>query len=123
MFQKRITVNVHATDELNRARFVRQLRAAMPEVRVVRGNGDVDCLLMGADDTVAAGELRRLTRDGGAPVVLIADELGETELMAVAEYGVRSVLWRRRLTPGRLARAVHAAAGCCPLVPLVTALM
>ncbi|MFD0383225.1 hypothetical protein ACFQ2B_15165 [Streptomyces stramineus] len=71
---------------------------------------------MEADDDAAAGELRRLTRDG-APVVLVADELGETELMAVAEYGVRSVLWRRRLTLARLARAVHAAAGCCPRLP------
>lgn len=122
MFVKRITVSVHATDELSRARFVRRLRE-LPELRVVRGPGDVEVLLMGVDDTAAAAELRRRARDGGAPVVLVADELGETELMAVAEYGVRSVLWNRWLTQGRLARAVHAAAGCCPRLPLVTALM
>ncbi|MFD0383224.1 hypothetical protein ACFQ2B_15160 [Streptomyces stramineus] len=43
MFDKRITVNVHASDELNRARFVRQLRL-LPEVRVVRrGRPSTSC--------------------------------------------------------------------------------
>ncbi|MEU2867903.1 DNA-binding response regulator [Streptomyces olivoreticuli] len=122
MSDKRITVTVHATDELNRARFVRRLRE-LPEVRVVREDGAVSFVLMGTDDAPAAAELRRLARDSDERVVLVAEELGETELMAVAEYGVRSVLFLSRLTAWRLARAVHSAVGCCARVPLVTALV
>ncbi|MCC3766388.1 DNA-binding response regulator [Streptomyces sp. UNOC14_S4] len=122
MPDKRITVTVHATDELNRARFVRRLRE-LPEVRVVREDGDVSLVLMGTDDAPAAAELRRLSLALERRVVLVAEVLGELELMAVAEYGVRSVLWLRGLTAGRLLRAVHAAAGCCPRAPLVTALV
>ncbi|MGK5548123.1 DNA-binding response regulator [Streptomyces sp. URMC 127] len=128
MFKKPITISVHATDELARARFVREVRAMLPEVRVVRrvseeeGEGDVGFVLMGAGDPAAAATLRRLTRAGGA-VVLVADELGESELMAVAEYGVRSVLWRPAITRRQLSRAVHSAAGCCPKLPMLTALV
>ncbi|WP_049719146.1 hypothetical protein [Streptomyces caatingaensis] len=113
----RITVKVHATDELGRARIVRQLRT-LPEVRVVRDAAAVEILLLGRHDEDAPEQLRRRTRESWAPLVVVADELGETELMAVTEYGVRSVLWGHRLTPRRLARAVHAAAGCCPPEPL-----
>ncbi|MGK5732770.1 DNA-binding response regulator [Streptomyces sp. URMC 124] len=128
MFKKPITISVHATDELARARFAREVRALLPEVRVVRraegeGVAAVDFVLMGADDPAAAATLRRLTRTGEAPVVLVADELGESELMAVAEYGVQSVLWRPAITRRQLSRAVHSAAGCCPKLPMVTALM
>ncbi|GGY09936.1 DNA-binding response regulator [Streptomyces hiroshimensis] len=125
MFKKPITISVHATDELARARFAREVRAVLPEVQVVRRDedGDVEFVLMGADDPAAAATLRRLTRAGEAPVVLVADELGESELMAVAEYGVESVLWRPSITRRQLSRAVHSAAGCCPKLPMVTALM
>ncbi|MFF7726057.1 DNA-binding response regulator [Streptomyces sp. NPDC008001] len=132
MFKKPITISVHATDELARARFVREVRALLPEVRVVRRAGegagaaageDVGFVLMGARDPAAAATVRRLTRAGEVPVVLVADELGESELMAVAEYGVRSVLWRPAITRRQLSRAVHTAAGCCPKLPMVTALM
>ncbi|WP_424892969.1 DNA-binding response regulator [Streptomyces sp. XH2] len=124
MFKKPITISVHATDELGRARFAREVRAMLPEVRVVRRDeeGDVGFVLMGADDPAAAATMRRLTRTG-ASVVLVADELGESELMAVAEYGVRSVLWRPAITRRQLSRAVHSAAGCCPKLPMLTALM
>ncbi|MCQ8773727.1 DNA-binding response regulator [Streptomyces telluris] len=128
MFKKPITISVYATDELARARFAREVRAVLPEVRVARrdageGAGDVGFVLMGADDPAAAAALRRLTRADEAPVVLVADELGESELMAVAEYGVHSVLWRPAITRRQLSRAVHSAAGCCPKLPMVTALM
>ncbi|WP_058047430.1 hypothetical protein [Streptomyces roseifaciens] len=125
MFKKPITISVHATDELARARFSREMRAVLPEVQVVRRgeDGDVDFVLMGADDPAAAATVRRLTRAGEAPVVLVADELGESELMAVAAYGVSSVLWRPSITRRQLSRAVHSAAGCCPKLPMVTALM
>ncbi|MFF4735517.1 DNA-binding response regulator [Streptomyces sp. NPDC001262] len=122
MFEKRmtdrITVSVHTADEVARARVARQLRA-LPGVSVVREGAAVDVLLLGRHDD---GALRRLARARRAPLVVIADELGETELMAVQEYGVQSVLWGQRLTPGRLQRAVHQAAGCCPRLPMVTAL-
>ncbi|MGW2598239.1 DNA-binding response regulator [Streptomyces klenkii] len=128
MFKKPITISVHATDELARARFAREVRAVLPEVKVVRrdageGAGDIDFVLMGADDHAAAATVRRLTRAGEAPVVLVADELGESELMAVSEYGVESVLWRPAITRRQLSRAVHSAAGCCPKAPMLTALV
>ncbi|MBF6049066.1 DNA-binding response regulator [Streptomyces sp. NRRL B-1677] len=125
MFKKPITISVHATDELARARFAREVRAVLPEVKVVRRDeeGDVDFVLMGADDHAAAATVRRLTRAGEAPVVLVADELGESELMAVSEYGVESVLWRPAITRRRLSQAVHSAAGCCPKAPMLTALV
>ncbi|MFC5719659.1 DNA-binding response regulator [Streptomyces gamaensis] len=112
---KRIAVGVRAVDELDRARFARQLRA-LREVRVVRPGERADVeFALDADGTW----LRRLTRETGVPVVLVASGLGETELMAITESGVRSVLWRARVTPGRLSRAVHEAVGCCapPALP------
>ncbi|MEV4921763.1 DNA-binding response regulator [Streptomyces roseoverticillatus] len=125
MFKKPITISVHATDDLVRARFAREVRAMLPEVRVVRRDeeGDVGFVLMGADDPAAAATMRRLTREGGTAVVLVADELGDSELMAVSEYGVRSVLWRPAITRRQLSRAVHSAAGCCPKRPILTALV
>ncbi|MFD7237890.1 DNA-binding response regulator [Streptomyces syringium] len=122
LYEKRITVNVHAGDELTRARLARRLRP-LPGVDVVREGGEVDILFLGRDEQSAGDELHRLTRDGRAPVVVVAEELGETELMAIAEYGVASVLWGERLTAGRLSRAVHNAAGCCPRLPVLTALV
>lgn len=117
MWDKRITVSVHAADEIGRARIVRQLRSS-DEIRVVREDASVEILLMGRRDHDARGELSRRVRESWAPLVVIAEELGEAELMAIREYGVRSVLWGHRLTPRRLARAVHRAAGCCPPGPL-----
>ncbi|MEU5050648.1 DNA-binding response regulator [Streptomyces sp. NPDC021096] len=119
MFGKRITVSVHGGDELGRHRIVRTLRS-LPGIGVVRGDerAVVEVLLMGRHDGGAAGRLRSMAREGRAPLVVVAEELGETELMAVSEYGVRAVLWSHRLTPGRLSRAVHNAAGCCPPLPI-----
>jgi len=122
LYEKRITVSVHAGDELTRARIVRQLRPT-PWFGVVREGGAVDILFLGRNDKTAGVQLRRLTRDGRTPVVVVAEELGETELMAIEAYGVASVLWGERLTAGRLSRAVHNAAGCCPRVPVLTALV
>ncbi|MEV6775881.1 DNA-binding response regulator [Streptomyces syringium] len=122
LYEKRITVNVHAGDELTRARIVRQLRPT-PWFGVVREGGAVDILFLGRNDRTAGVQLRRLTRDGRKPVVVVAEQLSETELMAIEAYGVTSVLWGERLTAGRLSRAVHNAAGCCPRVPVLTALV
>ncbi|MEU2513863.1 DNA-binding response regulator [Streptomyces syringium] len=115
-------MSVHAGDELTRARIVRQLRPT-PWFGVVREGGAVDILFLGRNDKSAGVQLRRLTRDGRTPVVVVAEELGEAELMAIEAYGVSSVLWGERLTAGRLSRAVHNAAGCCPRVPVLTALV
>ncbi|MBZ4317939.1 DNA-binding response regulator [Streptomyces huiliensis] len=117
MLDDRITVSVHATDEVGRARLARELRA-LPGIRVVRDGAAVQILLLGRHDRDAAGELRRRSRGSWAPLVVVADGLGDAELMAVWEYGARTVLQTPRVTPRRLGRAVHAAAGCCPPEPL-----
>lgn len=122
LYEKRITVNVHAGDELTRARIVRQLRPT-PWFGVVREGGAVDILFLGRSDRTAGVQLRRLTRDGRTPVVVVDEDLSETELMAIEEYGVACVLRVDRLTSGRLSRAVHNAAGCCPRLPVLTALV
>jgi hypothetical protein len=110
VLDKRITVSVHTSDEVGRARLVRRLRS-LDDIRVVREAAAVEILLLGRHDH---DTLRRRARESWAPLVVVAEELGETELMAIREYGVRTVLWGERLTPRRLSRAVHDAAGCCP---------
>ncbi|MGI5338911.1 DNA-binding response regulator [Streptomyces sp. CA-181903] len=117
MLDDRITVSVHATDEVGRARLVRGLRT-LPGIRVVRNGAAVQILLLGRHDRDAAGELRRRGAGSWAPLLVVADGLGDAELMAVWEYGARTVLPMHRVTPRRLGRAVHAAAGCCPREPL-----
>ena len=61
------------------------------------------------DDTTDA-ELRRLNREPGRPVVLVADRLREPELLTVLEYGVRAIVWRVEATPNRVEEAIRAAA-------------
>ncbi|GAA2708404.1 MULTISPECIES: DNA-binding response regulator [Streptomyces] len=125
VFDEGITVSVHGGDELGRYRVVRQLRAlaGIGVVEADDGIAAVDVLLLSRHDPDAPARLRAMVRANRAPLLVVADDLGPAELMAVGEYGVQSVLWRDRLTPGRLARAVHNAAGCCPRVPLPLALV
>ncbi|GHF43989.1 hypothetical protein GCM10010218_26620 [Streptomyces mashuensis] len=125
MFDEGITVSVHGGDELGRYRVVRQLRAlaGIGVVAADEGPAAVDVLLLSRHDPEAADRLRAMARANRAPLLVVADDLGPAELMAVGEYGVRSVLWGERLTPGRLSRAVHTAAGCCPGAPLPLALV
>ncbi|MEV5508872.1 hypothetical protein [Streptomyces orinoci] len=112
MLDKRITVSVYGSDEVGRARLARRLRG-LDDVRVVRAGAEVEVLLLGRQDrNVLRGAV------GGVPVVVVAEELGETELMAIADFGVWSVLLASQASPRRLARAIHSAAGCCPPGPL-----
>ncbi|WP_433274221.1 helix-turn-helix transcriptional regulator [Pseudonocardia xinjiangensis] len=61
-------------------------------------------------DESTAVELRRLVREPGRRVVLVTDQLREPELMAVLEFGVRTILWRAEATQSRLIGAIRSAA-------------
>lgn len=124
MRDTRVTVTVHGSDPHARARVSRHLQN-QPTVELIarprpfhdEPPGTVAVMLAERLDTRAGAELRRLVRGGRQRVVLIAGELRETELMAVIEYGVWTVLWQHRMTPHRLLRAVHRAARTDRSVP------
>ncbi|WKX71415.1 DNA-binding response regulator [Streptomyces sp. XD-27] len=111
---RRVTVTVHGPDPLSRAGVVRHLQRE-PTVELIdrprpfggEPLGAVAVMLAERLDARAGAELRRLVRGGAQPVVLVAGELREADLMVVVEYGVRAVLWQHRTTPRRLLRAVH----------------
>ncbi|MDT3400421.1 DNA-binding response regulator [Streptomyces sp. B1866] len=118
----RVTVTVHGPDPSARAGVERQLREEAtvelvdpPDPAGDRAGGGeprgaVAVLAADRFDARAGAELRRLAHSGARRVVLVVAELPESELLTVAEYGVRAVLWRHQATPHRLARAVRRAA-------------
>lgn len=114
MSDGRVTVTVHGPDPLSRAGVVRHLQQEStielierPRPFADEPRGAVAVMLAERLDDRAGAELRRLVCGGAQPVVLVAGELREAELMVVMEYGVRAVLWQHRTTPRRLLRAVH----------------
>jgi DNA-binding NarL/FixJ family response regulator len=109
-----ITVTVHSTDLLTRAGALSHLRH-QPALEVVESSlppdgNSVAVVLTQRVDEATAMELRRLVRDSGRHVVLVADQLREPELMAVLACGVRTILWRTEATQSRLIKAIRSAA-------------
>ncbi|MER5727171.1 response regulator transcription factor [Streptomyces sp. NPDC002138] len=128
----RIAVTIHAADPLSRAGIVRHLQhqptvevvpssppgAAGPAAATVAAAAAVAVMAVDRIDEPSAAELRELLRGGERPVVLIARELREPELLAVVEYGVRAILWRHQTTEERLFEAIRQSArGECVLPP------
>ncbi|ANW22562.1 response regulator transcription factor [Streptomyces clavuligerus] len=111
---ERIRVGVQAADPIGRAG-VRSLLRHQGSVEVVEESGAEGCagvVVMVVDrlDEVVAAELRRISRGLERPVVLVARELREDDLLTVVECGVRAILWRHEATEARLLKAVHRAA-------------
>jgi DNA-binding NarL/FixJ family response regulator len=109
-----IAVAVRSADPLTRAGAQSYLRQT-PGIEVVDpphppGRETVVLVLTQRLDEMTDAELRRLAREPGRRVVLVADRLREPELLAVLEYGVRAIVWRADATPSRLERAIRAAA-------------
>src|SRR5262249_18389527 len=63
-----------------------------------------------AVDEQVKGVLRRLSRSGGARLVLIVDDLKEAHLLEGVECGVGAGLWGREGRSGGVVRAIAAAA-------------
>jgi DNA-binding NarL/FixJ family response regulator len=109
-----VTVTVHSNDPLALAGALSHLRH-QPALEVVEPStppaGDsVAVVLTQRVDESTAVELRRLVREPGRRVVLVTDQLREPELMAVLEFGVRTILWRAEATQSRLIGAIRSAA-------------
>ncbi|GAA3838298.1 LuxR C-terminal-related transcriptional regulator [Saccharothrix violaceirubra] len=118
--EKRIRVVVQAADQLSAAGLVGFLEAR-PEIVVLdadrRDEADVAVLAVGRlDEEVEAG-LRRLAARAPVPVVLVLDEIEETDVLTAAECRVVALLPRSGATGERVARGVLAAASGGGVMP------
>lgn len=114
-----IRVALQAMDPLSHAGLASLLQR--PEFVLLRGadRGQAEVLVVSTDrlsiDVVAM--LRRFATETAAPVVLIADEVNETELLTAVECRVVAVLPRQAVTAERLAHSVRAAAAGGGVMP------
>ncbi|WP_033346221.1 helix-turn-helix transcriptional regulator [Catenuloplanes japonicus] len=67
--------------------------------------------------TRALGLLRRFRAESGVPIVLVGDEIGESELLAAIGCGVVAIIPRRAVTAERLAHSVTVAASGGGVMP------
>lgn len=114
-----LTVSVHATDSLSLAGLT-VLLADRPELRMLKpgdAGGDVVVFAAGRLDSRVVAALRRSAAATGRPVVLVLDEINESELMLAVECRVQSVLPRAAVTADRLARVITGAAAGDGMLP------
>jgi DNA-binding NarL/FixJ family response regulator len=81
-----------------------------------RGEADVVVFAPERLDQRALSALRKESRDG-KPVVLIANDVREADLLVAVECGVRAILPRAKATSEQLARCVQATAALGGLIP------
>ncbi|MDQ2589112.1 helix-turn-helix transcriptional regulator [Saccharothrix yanglingensis] len=116
----RVRVAVKAFDRITHIGLVKSL-GGHPGVLVVPDaeSGDAQVLVMAADrlsyDVVA--RLRSGAEESDTPVVLVADQLDDAELLVAIECRVVAVLPTATATGEQLARAVSAAAGGGGVLP------
>ncbi|MET9232398.1 response regulator transcription factor [Lentzea sp. NPDC003310] len=107
---KAILVAPLATDELTLAG-LKVLLAQRPEVRIApEQNAQVLVFAAHRLDNRTTPMLRAATSTAGSPVVLLLDDLAESQLLLAVECQVQAILPQSTLTPERLARAVTAVA-------------
>lgn len=115
-----IRVALHAADPLSHAGLASflQSRPELVLLRVAERTG-ADVLVVSTDrlnaDVVAT--LRRSATETGVPVVLVTNEINETELLTVVDCRVVAVLPRRAVSAERLAHSVLAAASGGGVMP------
>ncbi|MEU8817614.1 response regulator transcription factor [Actinoplanes sp. NPDC048796] len=114
-----LDVSVQATDSLTLAGLT-VLLEGRPELRVLgpeQAGGDV--LVFAADrlDARVVAALRRSATATRRPVVLVLDEMNDSELLLAVECRVHSVLPRAAVTAERLTRAVTAVAAGDGVMP------
>ena len=116
----KVRVAVQASDPLSHAGLLFCLQSR-PEVTVlpVTRRADADVLVAAVDrlsaDAVAV--LRRAAAEVVVPVVLIAAEITEAELLTAGECRVVAILPRAAVTADRLAHSVSAAAAGGGVMP------
>jgi DNA-binding NarL/FixJ family response regulator len=117
---KLVRVALQATDPLTRAGLASYL-GSCPELTLLDSahRTDAEVLVLAEPhltvDVVAA--LRRPAAEIGAPIVLVADEITETELLTALECRVVAVVPRPALTSERLVNSVLAAAAGGGVMP------
>jgi DNA-binding NarL/FixJ family response regulator len=72
-------------------------------------SGVVAVVLGDRVNSVAVVQLRKLVISMNKRVVLVTDELSESQVEMVLDAGVQSVVWRHQATPDRLIKAVETA--------------
>ncbi|MEU7904000.1 response regulator transcription factor [Actinoplanes sp. NPDC049118] len=117
---EQVRVALQASDPLIQAGLASYLQSR-PELTLLRGadRAQAKVLVVSAErlsaDVVAM--LRRHAAEAGAPVVLITNEITETELLTAVECRVVAILPRPAVTADRLAHSVLAAAAGGGVMP------
>jgi DNA-binding NarL/FixJ family response regulator len=115
-----VRVAVQATDALTHAGLAGFVQSR-PELTLLRAadRAGAQVLVLACDrltvDVVAT--LRRSVAEIGAPVVLVTNEITETELLTAVECRVVAIVPRQAVTAERLAHSVHAAASGGGVMP------
>ncbi|MCC8246898.1 helix-turn-helix transcriptional regulator [Saccharothrix luteola] len=110
---ERIRVVVQAADHLSMTGLITYL-GSRPDVEVLDGGVHVkpDVVVMAVDRLGAevVGRLRRAAAHVGAPVVLILDEVGESDVLTAVECRIVAILPRAAVTDQLVLRSVLTAA-------------
>jgi DNA-binding NarL/FixJ family response regulator len=108
-------VSVYEGDPLSRAGVVSHV-AHQLDMTVVQSDPttgspeeDVAVVLLNRLDAAAAGRLQKLAADWGHRIVLVIDELDETQLEFVTKIGIHTIVWRHQATEARVVKAIRAA--------------
>jgi DNA-binding NarL/FixJ family response regulator len=117
---EQVRVALQATDPLSHAGLASYLQSRA-ELTLLRGaqRTDADVLVVAAERLTAevVAALRRAAAEISAPVVLVTNEITETELLTAVECRVVAILPRPAVTAERLVHSVLAAAGGGGVMP------
>ncbi|TDV48656.1 helix-turn-helix transcriptional regulator [Actinophytocola oryzae] len=117
--QQRVRVVVNTPDAISYAGVSGYLRGC-PELTLLeptqRGDADVVVYIPESMSQRALALLRRESRSG-KPVVLVANDVSESDLLVAVECGVRAILPRAMATSEQLLHAVLASASLGGLMP------
>ena len=117
---EQVRVALQATDPLSHAGLAGFLQSRA-ELTLLRGSQrtDADVLVVAAERLTAevVAALRRAAAEISAPVVLVTNEITETELLTAVECRVVAILPRPAVTAERLVHSVLAAAGGGGVMP------
>ncbi|AGZ38807.1 helix-turn-helix transcriptional regulator [Actinoplanes friuliensis] len=117
---EQVRVALQASDPLSQAGLASYLQSR-PELTLLRSadRADAKVLVVSVDrlTTDVVAMLRRSAAEVGAPVVLITNEITETELLTAVECRVVAILPRPAVTAERLVHSVLAAAAGGGVMP------
>ncbi|SDH48198.1 DNA-binding response regulator, NarL/FixJ family, contains REC and HTH domains [Lentzea fradiae] len=117
---ERVGVVVQAADHLSMAGLTSYL-GSRDEIEVLdwdrRARADVVVVAVDRMGPALLTGLRRVAADTGAPVVLVLDEVGEKDVLAVVEHRVVAILPRAAATGERVLHSVLAAASGGGVMP------